>query len=529
MKILIVDDEMLVRAGLKSIIDWERHGYTIIGEADSGDKALKMVKELKPDIMFLDINMPGTNGIDVLKGLKESRDACKVIVISCHDEFEYVKEAMKLGALEYILKHRIIPANILCVLDNVKRLIEDENKNKENAIMQVKGHEKELIYQKKDFFERIFKGIQLTEWELNGYINCCKLKIQQRNLSCIVFEVNDLEKVKQRYVDNNENLLHIAINNILEELLLNEPESEFVNFENNKYVVLLSNFSERSEYNIYKRNTYIVNKLRNALNNYLNITTSYGISGKYDGFSNTSVALRQALMSLSQKFLYPDSHIFLAKDISFENEFVSKLLFDAENTLIANIEKNDFYNSLISLRETCNKLISNKKYVNIDQLKKFLFRSVAFISNSFLGGERLLFEAENIDNINHYLNILGQAEEIYQKQCLFSLSQKNHLVRKAIKYIDDNYYKDINLNDISRYLCVSGCYLSRLFNKEMNTTISNYINDKRIEKSKELLKNTTLKTYEIAEKVGFKNSVHFNIVFKKLVKCTPTEYRNRVL
>ena len=165
MKILIVDDEMLVRAGLKSIIDWERHGYTIIGEADSGDKALKMVKELKPDIMFLDINMPGTNGIDVLKGLKESRDACKVIVISCHDEFEYVKEAMKLGALEYILKHRIIPANILCVLDNVKRLIEDENKNKENAIMQVKGHEKELIYQKKDFFERIFKGIQLTEWE----------------------------------------------------------------------------------------------------------------------------------------------------------------------------------------------------------------------------------------------------------------------------------------------------------------------------------------------------------------------------
>lgn len=529
MKILIVDDEMLVRAGLKSIIDWERHGYTIIGEADSGDKALKMVKELKPDIMFLDINMPGTNGIDVLKGLKESRNACKVIVISCHDEFEYVKEAMKLGALEYILKHRIIPENILCVLDNVKRLTEDEKKHKENAVMQVEGHEKEPVYRKKDFFERIFKGIQLTEWELNGYINCCQLKIKQRNLSCIVFEVNDLERVMQRYTDNNENLLHIAINNILEELLLNESESEFSNFESNKYVVLLSNSSEKSEYNIYKRSVYIVNKLRNAFINYLNITTSYGISEKYDGFSNTSSALRQALMSLSQKFLYPDYYVFHARDMSFGDELVSKFLFDAENTLITNIEKNDFYNSLSCLRETCDKLINNKKYVNIDQLKKFLFRSIAFISNSFLDGEKLLMESENIKGINHYLSILNQAEKIYQKLCSLSVSQKSHLVRKAIKYIDDNYYKDINLSDISRYLCVSECYLSRLFNKEMNTTISNYINAKRIEKSKELLKNTTLKTYEIAEKVGFKNSVHFNIVFKKFVKCTPTEYRNRVL
>ena len=529
MKILIVDDEMLVRAGLKSIIDWEKHGYTIIGEADSGEKALKMVKELKPDIMLLDINMPGVNGIDVLKELKKNQETCKVIIISCHDEFEYVKEAMKLGSLEYILKHRIIPENIIYVLDNVKKLIEDDKKNKENAINPVKKHKEEFIYRKNDFFERIFKGIQLTEWELNGYINYCNLKIHQRNLCCIVFEVDDLEKVMQRYTDNNENLLHIAINNILEELLLNEPESEFANLEDNKYAILLSNSSEKSEYNIYNRNINIANKLRSALNNYLNITISFGISKKYDGFSNTGTALRQALMSLSQKFLYPDSHVFFVKDMFFEDEFVSKLLFDAENTLIANIEKNDFYNSLSCLRETCDKLIFNKKYVDIDQLKKFLFRSVAFISNSFLDGEKLLLKSENIGDINHYLSILNQAEEIYQKLYSLSVSQKSHLIKKAVKYIDNNYNKDINLNDISRYLCVSESYLSRLFNKEMNTTISNYINAKRIEKSKELLKNTTLKTYEIAEKVGFKNSVHFNIVFKKIVKYTPTEYRNRVL
>lgn len=118
--IAIIDDESLVRLGIKSSVAWEEYGYEIVGEADNGQTGLEMIREKHPDIVLLDVCMPVMNGIEVLKSLQKLKIQCKVIILSCHDDFCFVKEAMKNGAFDYLRKNEINSANILTVLEEVR-------------------------------------------------------------------------------------------------------------------------------------------------------------------------------------------------------------------------------------------------------------------------------------------------------------------------------------------------------------------------------------------------------------------------
>lgn len=118
--IAIIDDESLVRLGIKSSVAWEEYGYEIVGEADNGQTGLEMIREKHPDIVLLDVCMPVMNGIEVLKSLQKLKIQCKVIILSCHDDFCFVKEAIKNGAFDYLRKNEINSANILTVLEEVR-------------------------------------------------------------------------------------------------------------------------------------------------------------------------------------------------------------------------------------------------------------------------------------------------------------------------------------------------------------------------------------------------------------------------
>ncbi len=126
-KVLIADDEVLVRIGVIHAIDWEKNGFEIVGEATDGESCLRLAERLQPDLIVLDINMPGMNGIQVLQKLKEQHFLGKVIMLTCYDEFEYVREAMRGGASDYVLKAGM---NETGLLDAVKRLEYDKKREK---------------------------------------------------------------------------------------------------------------------------------------------------------------------------------------------------------------------------------------------------------------------------------------------------------------------------------------------------------------------------------------------------------------
>ena len=120
--------ESLVRLGIKSSVEWENYGYEIIGEADNGQNGLEMIQQKQPDIVLLDICMPVMDGIEVLKRLQQMEIDCKVIILSCHDDFHFVKEAMKNGAYDYLRKNEINSANILNILEEVRQSVREEER-----------------------------------------------------------------------------------------------------------------------------------------------------------------------------------------------------------------------------------------------------------------------------------------------------------------------------------------------------------------------------------------------------------------
>lgn len=135
LKILIADDEPLVRAGIKSVIPWQQHGFEVIGEAENGLEAYNKIIALKPDILITDIKMPQMDGIELLKTIKKDKIHIQSIILSCFDEFDMVREAMKYGAKDYILKLSIEPQKILDVLDEIKQNMAIEEPQSEQIVL----------------------------------------------------------------------------------------------------------------------------------------------------------------------------------------------------------------------------------------------------------------------------------------------------------------------------------------------------------------------------------------------------------
>lgn len=524
MRVLIADDEMLVRAGLRSTLDWEKHGFTVIGEADQGEKTLHMLEEFRPDILLLDINMPMMNGIDVLKEMRNRKTLCKVIVLSCHDEFEYVKEAMRYGAVEYILKHKISSDSILHVLMEVKNEIEQEDQH--NAIHpSARKLDREAIYMRNEFLQQLLRGNRLSDWEIERYMEQ-GIRIKERNMFCLLFEVERYREVLQRYGVYEQELLEFSIENMSKELLNSVEECEYFTVRQNVFMILLSHAHDSSEHNMFQRCTSILHKVQSALHKYLNIRTTFAISERFDRFADVGKMVHQTSRALSQKFIQPDRTIFYVKDMDFAANPLFEELLRAENEVFNYLIDHDFADAFHLIHSKLEQVMATR-YVDIKRFKDFLRRMFFVMKNKFLADNYEEFELQEWYSMNDVYQSMQVMKHWYSNAVVVSNSTMNYLVREALAFINQHIATSISLKSISSVLGVSESHISRLFNKEMNMSVLQYVNTQRIEKAKNLLHKTVLKNYEIAEAVGFNSQVHFDIVFKKLMGCTPTEYRNR--
>lgn len=115
-RVLIIEDEILSRIGLRQLIPWEKYGFALLPDAADGEEALNRIREHRPDIILLDLNIPKIDGLRILRHLKDESTDCRVIVISCNEEFDMVKEAMKLGAYDYLRKLNLSSEELLGIL-----------------------------------------------------------------------------------------------------------------------------------------------------------------------------------------------------------------------------------------------------------------------------------------------------------------------------------------------------------------------------------------------------------------------------
>ncbi|PLS10376.1 response regulator transcription factor [Neobacillus cucumis] len=506
MKVLIVDDEPLVRIGIKSSINWSEYGMELAGEAADGEEALTLMAETNPDIVFLDIKMPKKDGIQVLKEMKDRKLPSKVIILSSFDDLQTVKQAMKLGAEDYFHKPSMNEQEIVQVLLKIKQEIEFEQDEKE-----IKGTDGAVTK------ETILRQLLLGNTEELKQTN-----LKENNLYTVIFKVKNYQKVVQRYPDDHPGFLQKTVLNLLNELFSKEKEAEFLQIENNLFCVFFSFSVIRSNQLSFTSVFEKVQFIQHSLTRFLNIETTYGISEKINRPAGIPKAFNQAGKALNQSFYQPEDSIFFYQESDTDN------VLEQVDTFIIKLKKElleENYENFTEILTNLEKYLLSKKTLGESEVRK-IYEGLLFIieeTEDYLGSSGRLEEIETFEELSSYYHELIQQK--FSVRSKLKTQGYSPIIKNILLYLDKNYQQPISLNSLSEELNVSPNYISRLFKKEVQKGLFDYLNELRIERAKKLLKDYKYKIYEIAELVGFKSQVHFAIVFNKYVGVSPKDYR----
>ncbi len=266
-------------------------------------------------------------------------------------------------------------------------------------------------------------------------------------------------------------------------------------------------------------------QMASVIKNYLNVEVLFGVGGVVQSFSALPGAFRQAVYSQKLHYLRPGERII--QETRPPEDTMGGPVFHRLAQGVADMAAQKSYPQLFAgLGEAIGWLRRHSdRNLDVDGVREFLKETVrSVLVQEGKTPEQALIRLQNCGSLDETEEFFTELQKEVQSE---GAGQNHYLIRAATEYIQQNLSRgDISLGEIADYLMISKSYLCRLFQKKLGVSVQHYIHNIRIEKAKEYLNDFHLKIYEIAELTGFNSSTHFNIVFKKIMNCTPVEYRN---
>lgn len=488
-KALIVEDELLARVGIRSLINWEELGITLLEDAQDGREALNQIEKEHPDIMLLDLNIPEISGLELLRVIKKKNLRIKTIVVSCYDDFDTVKEAMKLGAVDYIRKFGLSKEELVTSLTNLMELPPEEPNEIRKSAAQI--------------HMELTKKIQNIPKEYqNGWC-----------LSFYMFWKHTQEMTEMKIVETIADQYFQTIG------------IEFMSFMyEGKLLILMKQEVTREavEQMMMKIHPFLSNPCYVGITPYQNCESQFLVR-----IANTIE--NYGFYGLGEEIAYLDLPVSLQKTYPFDiSVYMEKL-----ERGIKKISEEDIMNTLEELFEQ----ILQYKYLSVTLVKKLMIEIISCFSAKAgqLGGA--IEEIEVFDSYKHYQKMVQMtsfdemkhwwSEFVHQFSLLFFTSQKraeSDIIHSTLEYIDTHLNQVIQLSDVAKYIGVSEPYLSSFFKKSMNENFIPYVNRQKIKKAKQLLMEGKM-VYQVSDLLGYENSTYFSKVFKKMEGVTPEQYK----
>ncbi|TJY42649.1 response regulator [Cohnella pontilimi] len=531
MKVLIVDDENFVRMNFKSFMDWEGHGYRLVGEARNGQEAIDKIVELRPDIVFLDIRMPIMDGLEVLRHLNAKSDPCKVIILSSHNEFDYVRQAMLLGAADYIHKPSLYPELVFETLNRVRSLIEEERKQSDQIEHLLRNEERSKPELKALFCKGWIEGAVRHGWEIEQKTTQLGIRLKQPNVCCFLLFIDNFETVQQRYSKPLDHLVRFSIHNILSEIFLKFEELEFFQVSGNQFAILKSYSGVRSLNDVYEQQWHLIRSVTTALKQFMNISVSFSVSALHSQLIKVPAAYEEALRASDELFFQGEAGVAFYEN-KFGNSTVHERIYDEQvKQFRAHVEAARWEAAEASLHTLYvtimrNRDISKKEAHDLSVSLHYSLMEMcpeAYRSSESRGLPSVeeILGAENLGQVMQLL--ISELTYIRGKRQEMDIST-NVKIQKVLAYIHSYYDQDLTLEKLAQHVGLNSSYLSRLFKEQTSYMLIPYINQYRVKKSLEYLSAGKLKTYEVAEKVGFKSVDNYYVAFKKVYGQPPNEY-----
>lgn len=515
LKVFLVEDESIMREGLRDNIPWEQFGYSFVGEASDGEMALPLIRKLRPDVLITDIKMPFMDGLELAGIVSKELPSTKIVIISGYDDFEYARQAIRIGVDQYLLKP-ITRSALQEVLTGITAKIETEKEQTADLRRFQEEYQEYEQLAKRHFFEKIFsRKLSFQEIFEEAQKQSLDLNAESYAVSLVYFSDNQEELVRffyrfKEYIIFRWNIDIYCI------LLLCESNA-------------MEAMLERLKQNVEriageKEGTQWYVALSNSVNRLSMVPDCYN----------------EANSIFSYRFLLPERHVLTADVLevgkdrggNYVEPDLEKIDPDIIKGFLGKGQKDEieaFVTGYLSGLSNALKSSLFKNYL----LLNVRFATLAFIEaigvkkDDFIAGlnEETLTQMSPSDlAIKEY--IVSLFEQAIKWRDEENAASSKVMLSRVIAFIDENFANEsMSLNEAAAVGNVSPAYLSAVFSSEMDLTFVEYVTKKRMEAAKKLLKTTSLHTHEIAAKVGYKDQHYFSVVFKKTVGVSPREYR----
>ena len=520
-RILIVDDEPIALDSVEYIIKNNFKGLEVSGRARSGREAVEKAYNLRPDIVLIDIKMPGINGLEAIRKIREFSRDVHFIIISAYDYFDYAVEAMNLGVVEYLLKPvkeaKLVEAiqKTINSIDQTRRRISQELELKEKLEIIVPTLENGFIHSicmYEDNTEELINFSRLFELEnLSGYVMA--IEFVEKESGGLQNKISASVRTQNHYVDYRD-ILKSLCQCIVGPIMLNRlivyvlVSSSADSFSKKAYATRLAkDFSDR---------------VRDIFGE-----VSIGIGRCYLDVVNAKKSYREAMQALQtlasskETILHIDDMMEEYHDIpDFEEKF--------ERDIYSKANLGDLNSALVSFDTLFEQIASSES--TLDGIKdKCIVMVVGFVKrwgNVSKDYYKVLSDIMTADDKSKLKNIMRlYLEKTFNELSINRRLKINSIIEKADKYLEENYTEDITLEDIARVVNLSPYYFSRFYKEASGRNFIDRLIAIRIEKAKYYFQNTDLSLKEVSGLVGYQDPNYFSKLFKKMTGYTATEYK----
>ena len=539
LKIFLAEDEVIVRETIKRMIPWENLGFELVGEAADGEMALPLLIRQQPDLLITDIKMPFMDGLTLARLAKKEVPGLKVVILSGYDDFNYAKQAINIGVEDYLLKP--ITKNALIErLTEIRSRYEDEKTQREYY---EKFHREMQAYEKnssRDFFEALVSG-SLDMMEVYKRAEKLGLDIVAESYNVLIFTMNcneDFSGQREGYSSWEAESLEM-----LEKFFTGHPFAMLFRSNVFSYGVLI-----KGEKNSIRENTRIcVEEIRKIFDRKEdNKEWFVAVGESVERLSQIQKSYHSASRAFSQRYLYDGKVLYYDEMLAMEkkdvtnddSEYLQKVDVNALNpTILQKFLSNGL------LEETENFVQDYFYAIGQEPMESVVFRSYVILNVRFsvlsflkeLGCDTKTLEPADTEEIlaesgRNMESTIAYAEKLVSQAIQLrdrnSGNKNRSILKTAVDFIDQHYMEeDMSLNKAANVANVSANHFSALFSQNMGQTFIEYLTSLRMDKAKEYLRCTGMRSSEIAGEVGYKDAHYFSYLFKKTQGMTPSDYR----
>lgn len=531
MKVLIIDDEALARESLKMQI--RKFSACPVFEAKDGAEALACLQEENPDLVFVDIQMPGMSGIDFMEQGRKLCSQAFFIVLSGYDSFEYAQQAIRYRASEYLLKP-VSDQKVRDVLREMElRLIaREQEKNKYKEILISERKKRKSLKRK-----YIYELLNVNRERRSGVMKKMEeLGIQFDKPYFQIFLIRMGGGMTPANQTSLEELQKFGIWNIAEEVFEGEEQSVELFDDINGVGILLNTSHPPYEQEFEKRIDTMFEET-NRFCEFIGVNkVTFGIGERKQGmdlldevYDSAKQALNLYLTGGEQRLYFPEREKGAGRRRTvsrqiWEKRFSKALFMEDEEAVVECV--NDFYDQYVG-----GKLMSIKELHKI-HLSFFVLLLKAlknYETEGKIEDEFYLYnkiqKLESIEEMKRFL--LEKVDIFFQIIRTQSVDGNQQIVQRGKQFIEENLGNELTLNSAAEYAGVSAVYFSKIFKEEEKKNFIDYVTERRMEIACELLE-TNMKTEEISERIGYHDVKHFYKVFKRYMGVSPGQYRRKV-